>query len=51
MLNLSNQEQVCVDYFENHHLYVLANGLTDLTPQGQRIYLRGEEIIDELLES
>ena len=48
MFDFNNTDQVCVDFFENHHNYVEQNGLDKLTPQTQRIYIRGEEIINQI---
>ena len=49
MIDLNNTDQVCVDFYENSVSYVESYGLDQLTPQTQRIYLRGEEIINNLL--
>ena len=49
MIDLNNTDRVCVDFYENHVSYVTQNRLDNLTPQTQRIYLRGEEIINNLL--
>ena len=48
MFQFNNTDQVCVDFYENHHLYVKQMGLSKLTIQTQRIYLRGEEIITHI---
>ena len=46
--SLSNTDQVALDYYEIHHIYVLRYGLDKLTKQHQRIYNRGEEIANSL---
>jgi len=50
MFDFNNTDQVCVDFFENHHEYVEQNGIKQLTPQTQRIYKRGEEIINQIAD-
>ena len=50
-LNLSNQEQVCVDFYEIHWHYVNRYGMADMTKENQRIYKRGEEIVNEMFEA
>jgi hypothetical protein len=49
--SLSNQEQVCVDFYEIHWFYVNQYGMDGMTQECKRIYKRGEEIINEMFDA
>ena len=51
MLNLSTTDQVCVDYYEIHHIFVNRYGIDKLDQKVARIYLRGEEIVNSLFNN
>ena len=45
-------DDICVTFYNNHHEDIVnLGGAHVLTKQQQRVYVRGEEIINELLQS
>ena len=48
--DLNQTDEICLNFYSEYFFHVEENGMGDLNRYQQRVYLRGEELMNDVIE-